>query len=91
MSETDWDAYGTGNYEKCADCMVHSGYEATAVMDAVKHPMKALGVALKGVRSDGAWAEEIPLDGQRPAEYVFSRHVEEAMDRLKHEPTRKAG
>jgi hopanoid biosynthesis associated radical SAM protein HpnH len=91
MSETDWDAYGTGNYEKCADCMVHSGYEATAVMDAVKHPMKALGAALKGVRSDGAWAEEIPLDGQRPAEYVFSRHVEEAMDRLKHEPTRKAG
>ncbi|HKW55387.1 MAG TPA: adenosyl-hopene transferase HpnH [Stellaceae bacterium] len=91
MSETDWDAYGTGNYEKCAQCMVHSGYEATAVMDAVKHPMKALGVALKGVRSDGAWAEEIPLDGQRPAEYVFSRHVEEAMDRLKHEPARKAG
>ena len=46
METTDWDAYGTGNYEKCADCMVHSGYEATAVMDAVKHPLKALGVAL---------------------------------------------
>ncbi len=92
MSETDWDAYGTGNYEKCADCMVHSGYEATAVMDAVKHPLKALGVALKGVRTGGEWAEEIPLDGQRPAEYVFSRHVEEAMDRLKHQqPVRKAG
>ena len=39
MEETDWDAYGTGNYEKCADCMVHSGYEATAVMDAVKNPL----------------------------------------------------
>jgi len=91
MTDTDWDAYGTGNYEKCADCMVHSGYEATAVMDAVKHPMKALGVALKGVRTDGAWAEEIPLDRQRPAEYVFSRHVEDAMERLKHEPVRKAG
>ena len=48
MDETDWDAYGTGNYEKCADCMVHSGYEATAVMDAVKHPLKALGVATQG-------------------------------------------
>ena len=24
MESTDWDAYGTGNYEKCADCMVHS-------------------------------------------------------------------
>ena len=32
MEETDWDAYGTGNYEKCADCMVHSGYEATRSM-----------------------------------------------------------
>ena len=29
METTDWDRYGTGNYEKCADCMVHSGYEAT--------------------------------------------------------------
>ena len=82
MTETDWDAYGTGNYEKCADCMVHSGYEATAVMDAVKRPLKALGVAMRGIRSEGAMAEEIPLDRQRPAEYVFSRHVEQAMARL---------
>ena len=42
MDETDWDSYGTGNYEKCADCMVHSGFEATAVQDAVRHPLKAL-------------------------------------------------
>jgi len=86
MNETDWDAYGTGNYEKCADCMVHSGYEATAVMDAVKHPLKALGVALKGVGTSGDWAPEISLDRQRPAEYVFSRHVQDAVERLKHEP-----
>ncbi len=26
MNDTDWDAYGTGNYEKCADCMAHCGY-----------------------------------------------------------------
>ena len=92
MAETDWDAYGTGNYEKCADCMVHSGYEATAVMDAVKRPMKALGVALSGVRTDGAMAEEIALERQRPAEYVFSRHVEQAMTRLQHRrPERQAG
>ena len=31
MDDTDWDAYGVGNYEKCADCMVHCGFEATAV------------------------------------------------------------
>jgi hopanoid biosynthesis associated radical SAM protein HpnH len=82
MDETDWDAYGTGNYEKCADCMVHSGYEATAVVDSVRHPLKALGLALRGVRTEGEMAAEIPLDRQRPAEYVLTRHVAEAMARL---------
>jgi hopanoid biosynthesis associated radical SAM protein HpnH len=76
MEETDWDAYGTGNYEKCADCMVHSGYEATAVADTFAHPLKALGVSLRGVKTDGAMAPDISLDKQRPAEYTFSRHVE---------------
>jgi hypothetical protein len=33
METTDWDSYGVGNYEKCADCMVHCGYEASAVED----------------------------------------------------------
>jgi hopanoid biosynthesis associated radical SAM protein HpnH len=88
MEETDWDAYGTGNYEKCANCMVHSGYEATAVVDSVKNPLKALGVALNGVRVEGEMAPEISLDHQRPAEYVFSRHVEQALDRLRHQKTR---
>lgn len=76
MESTDWDKYGTGNYEKCADCMVHSGFEATAVMDAVKKPWKIAAVALRGVKTDGPMAPEIPLDKQRPAEFVFSRHVE---------------
>jgi len=76
MEETDWDSYGTGNYEKCANCMVHSGYEATAVADTMAHPLKALGVSLRGVRTQGPMAPDIPLDRQRPAEYVFSRHVE---------------
>ena len=82
MEGTDWDAYGTGNYEKCADCMVHSGYEATAVMDTVRHPLKAAAVALRGVRTKGEMAPEIPLDRQRPAEYVLSGHVAAAMARL---------
>ena len=65
MEDTDWDKYGTGNYEKCADCMVHSGFEATAVMDAVKRPWKIAAVTLKGVKTDGPMAPDIPLD--RPA------------------------
>lgn len=76
MNETDWDSYGTGNYQKCADCMVHCGYEATAVNDAVGHPLKAMMVALRGVRTEGDMAPEIRLDRARPAQYVFSQHVE---------------
>jgi hopanoid biosynthesis associated radical SAM protein HpnH len=76
MEDTDWDSYGTGNYEKCANCMVHCGYEATAVQDTIKNPLKALAVTMRGVRTDGEMAPDIPLDRQRPAQYVFSRHVE---------------
>ena len=82
MEETDWDAYGTGNYEKCANCMVHSGYEASAVMDSVRNPLKVAKLALRGIRTEGAMAPEISLDGQRPARYVFSGHVEQAVARL---------
>ena len=76
MDDTDWQSYGTGNYEKCANCMVHCGYEATAVADTVAHPLKALGVYLRGVRTDGEMAPEVPLDNQRPAEFVFQELVQ---------------
>ncbi len=33
MEDTAWDRYGTGRDERCADCMVHCGYEASAVDD----------------------------------------------------------
>jgi hopanoid biosynthesis associated radical SAM protein HpnH len=82
MEDTDWDAYGTGNYEKCADCMVHSGFEASAVMDAVKRPWKEARVALAGVTTEGPMAPDIPLAGQRPAEYVFSRHVQQKLTEI---------
>jgi hopanoid biosynthesis associated radical SAM protein HpnH len=83
MDETDWDLYGTGNYEKCADCMVHSGFEATAVQDAVRHPLKALGINRRGVTTEGPMAPEIPLSRQRPAKYVFSSHVEQKLSEIR--------
>ena len=73
---TDWDRYGVGNYEKCADCMVHCGFEGTAVLDSFKDPLKLLTVTARGVKTDGPMAPDIPLDRQRPADYVFSTHVE---------------
>ncbi len=86
METTDWDKYGVGNYEKCADCMVHSGFEATAVVDSVKKPWKMATLALKGIRTEGPMAKDIPLDKQRPAEYMFSRHVEQRMAELHAKP-----
>lgn len=82
MAETDWDSYGTGRYEKCADCMVHCGYEGTAVADTVARPWKAAKVALAGIRTEGAMAPEIALDRQRPAEYVFESLVGRAVAEL---------
>ncbi len=79
MDDTAWDQYGTGNYEKCADCMVHSGYESTAVMDAVRRPLHILKVALTGPQTEGAMAPEIPLGNQRPAEYNYNQVVDERM------------
>ena len=76
MDETAWDTYGTGNYEKCANCMVHCGYEATAVTDTVAHPLKALKVYWKGVDTQSPMAPEIALDNQRPAVYGFDEMVQ---------------
>lgn len=61
LEETEWDRYGTGVNPKCADCMVHSGYEATAVNDTLKSPLKALKVFLRGPNTDGPMAPEVPF------------------------------
>ena len=83
MDTTDWDSYGVGNYEKCADCMVHSGFEASAVIDSFKSPWKLAKFArgmLSGIKTEGAMARDIPLDKARKADFnVFSKHVETKM------------
>jgi hopanoid biosynthesis associated radical SAM protein HpnH len=76
METTDWDAYGTGRYEKCANCMAHCGYEPTAADASLKHPLKALALALGGVKTEGPMAPEISLADQRPAKYVFDSQVQ---------------
>jgi hopanoid biosynthesis associated radical SAM protein HpnH len=89
MEETAWEGYGTGNYEKCADCMVHCGYEGTAVADTVKRPWRALKVALRGIDTETPMAPEIPLGEQRPAEYVFDGLVEKAVEALPEDLSRR--
>lgn len=67
MEEVDWENYGTGRNPKCANCMVHCGYEPTAVNDTFSSPLKALKVFFKGPRTDGPMAPELPVlyDDQR--------------------------
>lgn len=60
IEETDWDNYGAGRNPKCDNCMAHCGYEGTAVEDAFKHPLKALKVAMRGPKTEGEMAPDIP-------------------------------
>jgi len=85
METTDWESYGTGKYEKCANCMAHCGYEPTAANDAFRNPLKALSVALRGVRTAGPLAPEIDLSKQRPAQYIFSEQVQKKLSEIRRE------
>ncbi|NDC56143.1 MAG: DUF3463 domain-containing protein, partial [Alphaproteobacteria bacterium] len=82
VETTDWDSYGTGRYEKCADCMVHCGYEPTAANDAFSNPLKLMTVGMLGMKTEGPMAEEIDMSQQRPAQYVFDKNVQEAVSEL---------
>ncbi len=91
MDDTDWEAYGTGRYEKCADCMVHSGYEASAVRDTLARPLTAARVALRGVATDGPMAPDIPLGRQRPAQHVHAQQVAIRLDEIRGRKARLNG
>lgn len=67
MEETKWDDYGVGRNAKCADCMVHCGYEPTAVNDTFVHPLKALLAYFQGPRTIGPFAQE-PVVGEGGAQ-----------------------
>jgi hopanoid biosynthesis associated radical SAM protein HpnH len=83
METTDWDAYGTGRYEKCANCMAHCGYEPTAAHAAIANPLSALKLAVQGIRTEGAMAPEISMENQRPAEYVFDGQVQQKLSEIR--------
>jgi hopanoid biosynthesis associated radical SAM protein HpnH len=76
METTDWDLYGTGRYEKCANCMAHCGYEPTAAEAMMAHPLQAAMIAWRGIKTGGPMAPEISLEDQRPAQYVFDSNVQ---------------
>jgi hopanoid biosynthesis associated radical SAM protein HpnH len=79
INETDWKLYGTGNYDKCANCMTHCGFEGTAADASISNPLKAMWVGLRGPRTKGPMAPEVDLSKARPADDVHERHVYDFM------------
>jgi hopanoid biosynthesis associated radical SAM protein HpnH len=49
MQNTDWSIYGVGRDPRCTHCMLHCGFEPTAVIDSARHPIKAMKVHWRGV------------------------------------------
>ena len=46
VETTDWESYGRGRDDRCANCMAHCGYEPTAVlatMGSLKESIRAMG------------------------------------------------
>jgi hopanoid biosynthesis associated radical SAM protein HpnH len=48
LLETDWGKYGAGNDPRCANCMVHCGYEAAA-LSAIKGSVPNLWKTVRGI------------------------------------------
>ena len=55
----------------------------TAVAETVSKPWRALSLLVRGIRTEGAMAKDIPLENARPADFVFSRHVETALTEIR--------
>jgi len=58
LDSTPWDKYGTVKNPKCANCMAHCGYEATAVEDTLANPFKALLTRIRGPKTSGEMVAE---------------------------------
>ena len=84
LDTTDWSEYGqaSGN-PKCADCMVHCGYEATAVAQTFGS-LKSFG-RVAWLTMFGVEREELPPDDRSPprGDETQSSADEERLRRLK--------
>jgi len=72
MDTTDWGLVRDWRYEKWRELHAHCGYERRAPRQRSRSP-GPLKVACSVPRTAGPMAPEIPLERQRPAEFVFSR------------------
>ncbi|MCI0817122.1 MAG: DUF3463 domain-containing protein, partial [Chloroflexi bacterium] len=73
LMETDWKAYGLGRDPRCDTCMMHCGYEGSAIQEAMSSPRAFVemvrrssrpGVAKKARELERAAASAVdPRDG----------------------------
>jgi len=61
MRDTQWDEYGAGRHPKCDNCMAHCGYEGTAVNDTFSRPLAAFWSFMRGPKTRGDLAPELPV------------------------------
>ena len=61
LETTPWEKYGNSKNPKCASCMAHCGYEATAVEDMLKNPLKGILTSIRGPKTEGDMAPELEL------------------------------
>jgi hypothetical protein len=63
--------------------MAHCGYEPTAAQAMMDHPLQALAIAWRGIKTAGDMAPEISLDDQRPAQYMFDSNVQLTLSQMR--------
>ena len=49
MDDTEWDRYGYGRDARCTNCMMHCGYEASAVAKSIENPLEGIRAGLATV------------------------------------------
>lgn len=72
LDATPWEKYGTVNNPKCANCMAHCGYEATAVEDTLAHPLKALWTSIRGPKTSGEMVAEVSQNHDVPTKTTLA-------------------
>jgi len=50
METTDWKAYGFGRDPRCSTCMMHCGYEGSAIQEAMSKPCALVELVWRSVR-----------------------------------------
>jgi len=68
METTDWKAYGFGRDPRCDTCMMHCGYEGSAVAEAMAKPSALLELAWRSIRpgiGGGRGQKEAPTEAPR--------------------------